>query len=110
MELCSLHPFDETAAHEFVRRVGSYSLVSTTVGSTNVDVARGAIEAIVAGRERGRYELTYAFARELASLQPTFFHPGISLTTWEARIDRGVGMLMRPPARLAIDGGLEPAL
>ena len=31
----------------------------------------------------------------------------ISLTNWEAQIDRGIGMLMRPPARILIDAGME---
>jgi hypothetical protein len=110
MELCSLHPFDEEAAHEFVRQIAGDVLVTTPANSANFAAARNAVDAIAAGRDRGRYELTYAFARELAVLQPSFFHPGVCLTTWEARVDRGVGMLMRPPSRLAIDGGLDPVL
>jgi hypothetical protein len=31
---------------------------------------------------------------------------GLALTTLEARIDRGVGMLIRPPSRLFIEAGL----
>ena len=109
MELCSLHPFDEAAAHEFVQRVSGNVVIATSAGSANINAARGAIDSIAAVRDRGRYELTYAFARELAGLQPTYFHPGVSLTTWEARVDRGIGMLMRPPSRLFIDAGLEPS-
>jgi hypothetical protein len=110
MELCSLHPFDESLANEFVQHVAGDVLISSSTVSANVDAGRGAIDAIAAGRDRGRYELTYAFARELAGRHPTYFHPGISLTTWEARVDRGVGMLMRPPSRLFIDAGIEPRL
>jgi hypothetical protein len=33
--------------------------------------------------------------------------PGLALTTLEARIDRGVGMLLRPPSRLFAEAGLD---
>jgi len=110
MELCSLHPFDESIARDFVQRVAGGVLVPAAGSSANLDRAQRALDSIARGIERGRFDLTLAFAREIAGHQPTFAHPGISLTTWEARVDRGIGMLMRPPARLMIDGGLEPAL
>ncbi|MDQ3514488.1 MAG: hypothetical protein M3462_12695 [Chloroflexota bacterium] len=53
---------------------------------------------------------TAGLAVALAVAGPSFVHPGISLTALEARIDRGVGMLLRPPARLFIGAGLDPAL
>ena len=53
---------------------------------------------------------TAGLAIAMAAAGPSFIHPGISLTTLEARIDRGVGMLLRPPARLFIDAGFDPAL
>jgi hypothetical protein len=110
MELCSLHPFDEAVAHDFLRWVTSGALVGSGGSTGNRALARGAIESIETGREHGRFELTLALARELAEHHPTYFLGGISLTSWEARIDRGIGMLMRPPSRLMIDSGIEPAV
>ena len=31
----------------------------------------------------------------------------MSFTNWEARIERGVGMMMRPPSRLFMDAGMS---
>ena len=59
------------------------------------------------GDESASNRITLAFARIVAAQHPTFFHDGLGLTTWEARVDRGIGMLMRPPSRLFIDAGLE---
>lgn len=106
MELCSLHPFDEAVAHEFFQRVTSGMLVGQAANGNHTFALR-AMDSIRSGQERGRFELTLALARELAAHHPTFFHGGISLTSWEARVDRGVGMLMRPPARLLTDVGLD---
>ena len=110
MELCSLHPFDEATAHDFLRRATSGALVGPGRPGGNQAIARQAIDSIQAGSERGRFDLTLALARELAEQHPTFAYPGISLTSWEARVDRGIGMLMRPPARLMLDAGIEPAV
>jgi hypothetical protein len=58
--------------------------------------------------EREANALTLGLARFIAEDQPIFFQPGLSLTTFEARIDRGIGTLMRPPSRLFADAGLDP--
>lgn len=106
MELCSLHPFDESAIHDFMNRLSDPSATPTA----NIEAARQALRSMERNEERGRYELTYALGRELAAHHPSFSEQGFSLTSWEARIDRGIGMLMRPPARLLIDAGLDPVL
>lgn len=54
--------------------------------------------------------LTSAIAIAMADAYPTFWHEGCGLTQWEAMIDRGVGMLMRPPARIFVDHGHNPYL
>jgi hypothetical protein len=113
MELCSLHPFDEAAVREFVELASSDAAKPTSVSAARAAVvadARRALDSIRRGEDRGRHELTLALARDLAKFHPSFVLPGHCLTTWEARIDRGIGMLMRPPARLFIDAGLDPAL
>lgn len=89
MELCSLHPFDEIAVRDLV------------------------VSLVIAGdgdRNSAGYRASYAMARSFAGENPSYAHPGISLTTWEARVDRGIGMLMRPPSRLLIDAGADPVV
>lgn len=55
-------------------------------------------------------ELTLGLARFLAARDVAFVQPGLSLSSLEARIDRGIGMLMRPPSRLFMDAGLDPVI
>lgn len=52
--------------------------------------------------------ITTGLALAMAEDQPTFHYEGFGLTPWEALIDRGVGMLMRPPARVFVDNGVPP--
>jgi hypothetical protein len=65
------------------------------------------LERAATGDELASNRITLALAQELARQYPSFFSDGFGLTTWETRIDRGIGMLMRPPSRLFIDAGLE---
>lgn len=113
MELCSLHPFSESAVSEFVDLVAGDGSLGTGSGrwpaGTLLD-ARHALEQLRAADSRGPAALTYALARGFAAQSPSYVHVGVSFTTWEARVDRGIGMLMRPPARLMIDAGLDPRI
>ena len=54
--------------------------------------------------------LTGGLALAMADRYPTFHAEGCGLTQWEAMIDRGIGMLMRPPARIFVDHGHNPYL
>lgn len=54
--------------------------------------------------------LTSGITMAMAEQYPTFHFDFIGLTHWEAMIDRGVGMLMRPPARIFVDHGHNPYL
>jgi hypothetical protein len=45
----------------------------------------------------------------LGAAEPMFALPGLGFTQLEAKIDRGIGMLLRPPSRLFADAGLEIA-
>ncbi|MBA2276809.1 MAG: hypothetical protein H0W06_03515 [Chloroflexia bacterium] len=51
--------------------------------------------------------VSHALALALSIEHPSFAQEGFGFTVWEARIDRGVGMLLRPPSRLLIDVGLD---
>lgn len=50
--------------------------------------------------------LGHEFACFLADRAVSFVMPGLSLSTWEARVDRGIGMLLRPPSRLFVEAGM----
>ena len=52
--------------------------------------------------------LTSGIVLAMAEQYPTFYFDATGLTHWEAMIDRGVGMLMRPPARIFVDHGHNP--
>jgi len=56
--------------------------------------------------DRDLNQLTFGLAAALASRHPTFAADGLSLTAWEARVDRGISMLIRPPSRLFGEAGL----
>ena len=86
MEPVSLHPFDPAIATQLVEHL-------TTQASPDLDKA-------AKGDELASNRVTYALGQSLARAFPSFFTDGFGLTTWEARIDRGIGMLMRPPSRL----------
>lgn len=54
--------------------------------------------------------LTAGIVLAMAEELPTYYYDGVGLTHWEAMIDRGVGMIMRPPARIFVDHGHNPYL
>lgn len=54
--------------------------------------------------------LTSGIALAMAEQSPSFYFDTCGLTHWEAMIDRGIGMLMRPPARVFVDHGHNPYL
>jgi hypothetical protein len=113
MELCSLHPFDEAAIPEFVAAITGEKVAGANTNRWSAGVVvegRRALELLEGDIDRGAFDLTYALARGIAAQHPTFAHAGVCLTTWEARVDRGVGMLMRPPARLLGEAGFDQSL
>ena len=71
--------------------------------------ARRGYAGALRGQETGANAMSYGLARLLAAMGPSFYLPGVGFTQLEARYDRGVGMLLRPPSRLFGDAGLETA-
>jgi hypothetical protein len=100
VELTSLHPVDPELVAAYVRALQT----ETHPGTLQLAFRRAA-----EGDQRSLDLLTHGLGHSLLVEHPAFFHQGLSLTGWEARIDRGIGMLMRPPARLFLDAGLDPA-
>lgn len=115
MELCSLHPFDLETVRQYVQSATGKDGLDSQRGRQDawwtwvIGEARRGYACAAAGDEEGASALTYGLAQVLATRQPSFFCEGVCLTSWEARIDRGIGMLMRPPSRLFIDAGLDIA-
>jgi hypothetical protein len=54
-------------------------------------------------------QLTARIARNLADRYPSFVFEDISLTAWEAQVERGIGMMLRPLSRLLVEAGLDRA-
>src|SRR5689334_7536674 len=97
LHVFSLHPVTVTDVSEFLAVALSSA---NSPGATSLDMMRR-------GDSRGPELLGLALATFLADRRPRFVLSESSLTSWEAQIDRGIGMLLRPPARLLIDAGLD---
>lgn len=116
MQPSALHPFDPAIAEPFVLGLRGVANTAHLPGLDPIwseqilSTARAGYERASAGQERGFHEITAAFGQTVAAFHPTFQHDGLSLTSWEAQIDRGAGMLLRPPARFLIEAGLDPVI
>lgn len=109
MEVISLHPFDPEIARRYVAALtgeGQPDPAWSEWWSTALAQAHGKAQA---GDETAANLLTLGLAWALGSHHPTYVHDGFGLTVWEARVDRGIGMLLRPPSRLFTDSGLDIA-
>jgi hypothetical protein len=112
VDLTSLHPLDPEIVARYVgavMREAEPAIVtpwSVAWGERLVVDARLGLARAAAGNEAGANAVSYGLARALATAHPTYLLAGASLTTWEARIDRGLGMLLRPPSRLFGDAGM----
>lgn len=106
MELCSLHPFELESVRRFVGVLHGEAPPPQWRGGW-LDEARRQAPAMDAGSEDAACAIGYALAVALSREQPVYAGSRFGLTVWEAQIDRGIGMLMRPPSRLLQDAGLE---
>jgi hypothetical protein len=108
MEHLSLHPLPSGAVSTFLELIAAGP---SSDGNTAAGFASQFWFRKVAQNPNPRpNDLTFGLAAWLASWQPVFAQRGLSLSSWEARVDRGSGMVLRPPSRLFIDGGLDPAI
>lgn len=106
MELISLHPFDELIAETYVAAIRGDAAPRQewTWWSNAYPEAFGRLPD---QRETDAHTLTTGLSLAMTEAHPAFVQQGFGFTTWEARIDRGMGMLMRPPARALIDAGID---
>lgn len=109
MEIISLHPFDPDIARRYVAALTGDAPPDPSWGEWWNSELMEARENARSGAEPAINTLTLGLAWALGSHYPSFLHDGFGLTVWEARVDRGVGMLLRPPSRLFTDAGLDVA-
>lgn len=115
-ELYSLHLLDMAIVARYVAAVAGGAEPASVVpqapewSAELVHRARVGFERANAGQEQGANIISYGLAQALATAHPSFLIPNAGLTAWEARTDRGVGMLMRPPSRLFGEAGLPIAI
>jgi hypothetical protein len=109
MEDCSLHPLDLEFVQRYVAALNSADVTwDGAPWSANViDRARNEYVRAKEGNENSAIAVGFGLAQLLTQAQPTFFQSSLSFTTWEARIDRGIGMLIRPPSRFFSEAGLD---
>lgn len=106
MELYSLLPLPEDQVQVFLQRIASEA--SAADGHTPMAVTSQLWFRKLAGNSSPRpNEISFGLAGWLVAQQPVYARQGLSLSSWEARVDRGAGMLMRPPSRLFDDAGLD---
>ena len=110
--LCPLRPLAEGVVARCARAVAAggdplgLAPADPVWAERLVGTARRGYERARAGNEAGANAVSFGLAQALAAAHPTFLLPGAGLTVWEARIDRGLGMLLRPPSRLFGEAGL----
>ena len=95
MELCSLHPVSDSLAAAYVQQLPIGTALTGSNGTSPPALDHRQIQHI-----------GFGLAGFLALEHPTFAGGGLALTSWEARVDRGIAMLIRPPSRLFTDAGL----
>lgn len=108
MELVSLHPFDPEIAERYVAALRGDAVPDPAWSWWDPGLLE-AVEQSRAASEDAANRLSLGLAWALSGEHPAFAKQGFGLTVWEARIDRGVGMLMRPPSRLFVEAGLDRA-
>ncbi|MGN6483120.1 MAG: hypothetical protein ACTHMX_01840 [Thermomicrobiales bacterium] len=109
MEVITVHPLDPDIVRRYVVVLRGDQAVPEAWEAWWSPTLPGAIDEARRGNERAANRLTHGLAQALAGQWPSYFQQGFGFTTWEARIDRGVGMLLRPPSRLFVEAGLpEP--
>jgi hypothetical protein len=108
-----LHPYDPQFVRAYVAAIRgdmpAAELLPAAPDWANRELARArrGYQRALTGDETGANMVSHELARLLGAGMPVYFVPGAGLTQIEARFDRGLGMLLRPPSRLFMDAGLE---
>ncbi|MBA3450712.1 MAG: hypothetical protein H0T18_05815 [Chloroflexia bacterium] len=114
-EFTTLHPYDPLFVARYVAAIkGAMAPGDLLPGAPDwaereIARAQSGYTRAGDGGEAGANAVSYSLARLLGATEPVFFVPGLGFTQLEAKVDRGIGMLLRPPSRLFTDAGLEMA-
>jgi hypothetical protein len=109
----TLHPYDPGFVARYVAaiqgRLAPEELLPQIPGWSWQEIDRDSkgFSLALAGSEAGASVVSSGLARTLTTIEPVFVTPGAGLSQLEARYDRAIGMLLRPPSRLFGEAGLE---
>lgn len=87
---------------------GMYTLHLITTDDVAAFLA-GNPQAMSVASDRDARRALLDLAALLAARHPSWYFDDISLTQWEASIERGIGMMLRPASRILIDAGMDRA-
>lgn len=103
MQLITMHLYSPEIATRYVRALRGDIVPQWTWWQDDLpELVKSPLNEISANR------VSSGLALAMADEYPTFHQEGFGLTPWEALIDRGVGMLLRPPARVFVDNDVHP--
>ena len=115
-EVVTLHPYDPSFVAEYVAAITGRLAPDAFLPQApewvlqEMDRDRQGYDLAMTGSEAGANVVSAGLARTLTTVEPVFFTPGAGLSRLEARYDRAIGMLLRPPSRLFGEAGLEMGL
>ena len=112
VELCSLHPISDALAAAYVQQLTNSSLSiserpdheATGLTSGGAIGVNGFTQPNIGDRQI--QQIGFGLAQFLALEHPVYAGQSLALTSWEARVDLGIAMMIRPPSRLFTDAGL----
>lgn len=110
MEQTSLHPYAPETVSAYIALLRGGGDEFPGLSEQEIAAARHSLASLPVAKTADFNALSWRLARVLSAREPVFMMPGLSFTGWEARIDRGLGMLLRPPSRMLADGGLDQRL
>ncbi|MGC4191153.1 MAG: hypothetical protein QM589_08300 [Thermomicrobiales bacterium] len=110
MELITVHPLDPEIVRAYVAVLQGDEPVPDGWRTWWTPALTAALDPARRGSERAANQLTFGLAQVLTVQWPVYFQQGFGFTTWEARVDRGVGILLRPPSRLFVEAGLPESV
>ena len=109
MELITVHPLDQETVGTYVAVLRGKQPVPDAWRAWWTPALPAALNLARSGSEHAANQLSHGLALALMTRWPAYFQQGFGFTTWEARVDRGLGMVLRPPSRLFVEAGLpEP--
>lgn len=109
MELYSLHPLPEVEVAAYLGRLAPKRAQADGNTPEELSTYRWFQRALENSAPRPN-DISFGLAGWLALRQPAFARQGLCLSSWEARVDRGSGMMLRPPSRLFADAGLDTSV